>query len=105
VAVLSVPVLTVFSVAVHKAVGTASVLGLLIAVPGTLGFIWAGWGHPDLPRFSLGYVSLPAAAIIAPFSVLFAPVGARIAHRLNPRPLKIAFAVFLAITAMRMLLG
>jgi uncharacterized membrane protein YfcA len=101
---LSVPILTAFSTPVHKAVGTASALGLLIAIPGMIGFMWAGWGHPDLPPFSLGYVSLPAVLIIAPFSFLFAPLGARIAHALNPRPLKMVFAVFLAITAARMLL-
>jgi uncharacterized membrane protein YfcA len=102
---LSVPILAAFNTPVHKAVGTASALGLLIAIPGTIGFIWAGWGHPDLPPFSLGYVSVPAVIIIAPFSFLFAPLGARIAHALNPRPLKLTFAVFLAITALRMLLG
>ncbi|MCA1868850.1 sulfite exporter TauE/SafE family protein [Agrobacterium genomosp. 3] len=102
---LSVPILTAFNTPVHKAVGTASALGLLIAIPGMGGFMWAGWGHPDLPPFSLGYVSLPAVLIIAPFSYLFAPIGARIAHALNPRPLKITFAVFLAITSLRMLLG
>ena len=101
---LSVPILTSFSAPVHKAVATAAALGLLIAIPGTIGFIWAGWGHPDLPPLSLGYVSLPAVLVIAPFSFLFAPIGARIAHALNPRPLKLTFALFLGITAARMLL-
>ncbi|MSU88501.1 TSUP family transporter [Rhodobacteraceae bacterium 2CG4] len=100
---LSVPTLSAFSFPPHRAVGTAAALGLLIAVPGVAGFIWAGWGIDDLPPGSLGYVSLPAAALIAPMSFLCAPLGARLAHALNPANLKRAFALFLAITALRML--
>jgi uncharacterized protein len=75
---LAVPIFTAFSIPVHKAVGTASALGLLIAIPGTIGFMWAGWGRTDLPPLSLGYVSAPAALIIAPFSYLFAPIAVRV---------------------------
>lgn len=102
---LSVPTLAGFSFPVHKAVGTASALGLLIAIPGVAGFIWSGLDVAGRPPLSLGYVSLPAVAIIAPISFLFAPMGARLAHALNPRYLKLAFAFFLAITAGRMLLS
>lgn len=100
---LSVPTLTLFSYPVHRAVGTASAFGLVIAIPATLGFIWSGWGAPDRPPYSLGYVNLIAAVLIFSASVLTAPVGARIAHSINPRSLKLAFAVFLAIVAVRML--
>jgi len=102
---LSVPTLAAFSFPVHKAVGTASAMGLLIAVPGVAGFIWSGWDAAGRPPLSLGYVSLPAALIIAPVSYFCAPLGVRLAHALNPRYLKLAFAFFLAITAARMLLG
>lgn len=102
---LSVPTLTSFSFPVHRAVGTSSALGLLIAIPGVAGFIWAGLGVADRPPLSLGFVSLPAAAIIAPISFLVAPWGAKLAHALNPRYLKLSFAFFLAITAGRMLLA
>jgi len=102
---LSVPTLASFSFPVHRAVGTSSALGLLIALPGVAGFIWAGLEIAGRPPLSLGYVSLPAVAIIAPVSFLFAPLGARLAHALNPRYLKLAFAFFLAITSARMLLS
>jgi uncharacterized membrane protein YfcA len=102
---LSVPTLAAFSFPVHRAVGSSAALGLLIAVPAVAGFIWAGLDVADRPPFSLGYVSLPAAAIIAPTSFLLAPLGARIAHALNARYLKLAFAVFLALTSARMLLS
>ncbi|TIU34343.1 MAG: sulfite exporter TauE/SafE family protein, partial [Mesorhizobium sp.] len=102
---LSVPTLSSFSFPVHRAVGTSSALGLLIALPAVAGFIWSGLAIAGRPPLSLGYVSLPAVAIIAPVSFLFAPLGARLAHALNPRYLKLAFAFFLAITAGRMLLS
>lgn len=102
---LSVPTLSAFSFPAHRAVGTASALGLLIAVPGVAGFIYAGLEVEGLPPGSLGYVSLPAALIIAPISYLFAPLGTRFAHALDARNLKRVFAVFLAITAVRMLMS
>ncbi len=100
---LAVPVQSAFSVPVHRAVGTAAAFGLLIAIPGTLGFVWAGWGRADLPPGSLGYVNLPAAAAIIPTTWAFAPLGARLAHAIDQSALKRAFALFLAITALRML--
>ena len=100
---LSVPILSLFSFPPHRAVGTAAAFGVVIAVPGVLGFVASGWGAPLRPPWSLGYVSLPAAAILFPVTTLMAPVGARIAHRLPAARLKLAFALFLGITAGRML--
>ncbi|ATI41251.1 hypothetical protein CBW24_04040 [Pacificitalea manganoxidans] len=102
---LAVPSQTAFSVPIRRAVGTASALGLLIAVPGVLGFIWSGWSVDGRPPLSLGYVSLPAAACIVPLTWLFAPYGAKLAHTVNQRVLKLCFAVFLALTAVKMLLS
>lgn len=100
---LSVPVMSMLSVPVHRAVATASVFGLAIAVPAVCGFIWAGIGVEGRPPGSLGYVNLPAAVTLFSMSVLTAPFGAKIAHLMEPRKLKLAFAVFLAISAARML--
>jgi uncharacterized membrane protein YfcA len=88
---------------IHRAVGTAAAIGFVIGVPGTIGFILAGWGKEGLPLLSLGYVNLLGLLLILPTSMLMAPVGARAAHALPVRGLKIAFAVFLALTAARML--
>jgi len=101
---LSVPILTAYSFPILKAVGTASAFGLLIAVPAVVGFISAGWGEEDLPWGSLGYVNLPAALLISPITVLVAPLGARIASSINQQALRLCFAAFLAVTAVRMLL-
>ncbi|MCZ4280742.1 sulfite exporter TauE/SafE family protein [Kiloniella laminariae] len=99
---LSVPVLSSFSFPIHKAVGTASALGLLIAIPGVTGFILIGAGVAERPPLSLGYVSLVGFCLIFPTTVLFAPLGARIAHRLNRLWLRRTFALFLGLTSLRM---
>lgn len=102
---LTVPTLSLFSYPTHRAVGTAAAFGLAIAVPGVAGFVASGWSDPLRPPGSLGYVSLPAAAVIASVTVFAAPVGARLAHALPARRLRIAFAAFLGLTAIRMLWG
>ena len=99
---LSVPVMTLFSMPVHRAVGTASAFGLVIAVPAVLGFIWSGWGVDGRPPYSLGYVSVPAAVMIFSTSVFCAPLGTRLAHSLDSTRLRQVFAVFLFVSAVRM---
>ncbi len=100
---LSVPTMTLSGYPIHRAVGTASAIGFLIGVPGTIGMIFGGWDRQGLPPFSLGFVNLLGLALILPASMLLAPWGARAAHALPVRGLKIAFAVFLALTAARMI--
>ncbi|KAA1194598.1 sulfite exporter TauE/SafE family protein [Pseudohalioglobus sediminis] len=100
----SVAILTMMSQPIHRAVGTAAFFGLLIAIPGTLGFIVNGWGDPRLPVGNLGYVNLIGVALIAPMTVMMAPLGARLAHKLSKRHLSLAFGVFLGIVSVRMIL-
>lgn len=100
---LGVPTLSAFNFPIRRAVGTASLLGLIIALPGTVAFIASGLGRDDLPPFSIGYANMIGFAMIVPATVTLAPVGAKIANTINPRALRIAFAVFLGITACRML--
>ena len=57
----------------------------------------------NLPPGSLGYVWLPALAVIASCSVLTAPLGARMAHRLPVAKLKKVFAFVLYALAIYML--
>ncbi len=96
-----VPFLTLYGRSILRAVATASGVGPMIAIPGALGYMWAGWGAENLPPFSLGYVSLISAAIIIPASVFAAPFGVRVAHNIPRRRLELAFAAFLACVAVR----
>jgi uncharacterized membrane protein YfcA len=98
----SVMILTLFGKSIHKAVGTASLFGLFIAVPGTIGFIIAGWGNSLTPPYSLGFVSIVGFALIAPATVLVAPLGAKIAHGMSQRNLNLIFGIFLLVAALRM---
>jgi uncharacterized membrane protein YfcA len=86
--------MTLYGRPIHQAVATASGVGVLIAVPGTLGYVWAGWGEAGLPPFSLGYVNLLAIAIVMPLSYFVAPIGVRIAHALSKRQLETSFGIF-----------
>jgi len=98
----SVMTLTLFNEPIHRAVGTAALLGLVISLPGMLGFVAAGWGDPRLPAGSLGFVSLLGFACIAPATVLAAPLGARIAHAFSAKQLNMAFGAFLVIASLRL---
>lgn len=102
---LSVPTLSAFAYPIRLAVGTAAAIGLIIGVPGAIGFLVSGLGASGVPPGTVGYVNLIGFALIVPCTVLAAPLGAKIAHTINPRKLRLAFAVFLAATAARMFYG
>ena len=98
----SVMTLTLFNEPIHRAVGTAALFGLVISLPGTVGFILTGLDDPRLPPASLGYVNLLGLAAIAPTTVLMAPLGARIAHGFSAKKLSIFFGLFLVIVSARL---
>lgn len=102
---LTVPFLVWCNTALRKAVATSSAVGLPIAVAGAVGFAVTGWDEPQLPESSSGYIYWPALAGIAAASVVFAPLGARLAHTLPVHVLRKFFAIFLAVLGIRMLLG
>ena len=94
---LSVPFMIWCNVQAHVAIGTSAAIGFPIAVAGTLGYVFSGWHAAKLPDLSLGYVYLPAFAGIVCASVLTAPFGAKLAHRLPVKRLKQVFAVLLVV--------
>lgn len=104
--------MTFYGRPIHQAVATSSGLGILISIPGALGYIYAGWPRaaefPDVsalqPPLALGYVSLLGLAAFIPTSTLAAPLGARLAHTLSKRQLEIAFGIFLLFVCARFLL-
>jgi uncharacterized membrane protein YfcA len=102
-AFLSIPFLARCNVPLKRAIGTAAANGFPIAVAGTIGYVLNGLRVEGLPQATLGYVYLPALAIIVVASMPVAPVGARLAHRLPVRRLRIVFALMLFGLALRML--
>lgn len=101
--VIGVMILTGYGRPIHKAIATASGFGLLIAVPGAIGFMISGWGVDGLPPGSVGFVNLPAFAVIAAMTAMTAPLGARVAHALSRTLLSRVFAGYLALTAVLLL--
>ena len=98
----SVMVLTLFGQPIHKAVGTAALFGLVISLPGTIGYAVAGMTDTRLPGAMLGYVSLVGFVLIAPATVLAAPLGAKLAHAFSERKLSLLFGLFLVIASIRL---
>jgi len=102
-AFLSIPFLVRCNVPLRRAIGTAAANGFPIAVAGTVGYVLHGLCVPHLPAGSLGFVYLPALALIVVASIPLAPLGARLAHRLPVRRLRAVFSVMLLALALRML--
>ncbi|WP_052464694.1 sulfite exporter TauE/SafE family protein [Geoalkalibacter subterraneus] len=100
--VVAVPLMVVLlRLPIHLAVGNSSALVMVSALWGTLCYLSLGWSEAHLPPFSLGYVNLLVAVLVAPLSMIFARVGARVAsHTRHDRLMKI-FAVFLIFIGLR----
>ncbi len=92
---ISVPFLLWCNVIMHQAVATSAALGFPIAFANTIGYVWSGWNVQDLPAGMIGYVYWPALIVLVFFSVLLAPLGAKVAHSLPVASLKRVFAFVL----------
>jgi len=93
--------MTLYGRPLHQAVATSAGVGVLIAIPGTIGYVWAGWGDPFLPLGSTGFVNWIAFAVILPVALIVTPYGVRIAHALPKRRLEIGFGAFCLFVAAR----
>lgn len=100
---ISVPLLTLYNYPAHKAVGTAAAIGLIISLPGALTMLTLGNTPTDAPVGTFGLVNLFSFICIVPLTVLFAPVGASLAAKLDAGKLKKIFAFVLLFTGLRML--
>jgi len=99
---LSVPLLTLCGVPIHRAIGTAAAFGLFIAVPATLGFIISGWGVAGRPFGSFGYVNGLGFALITAAAWPMVPLGAKLAHKMDAVLLRRVFGICLALVALNM---
>jgi len=93
--------MALFGRPIHQAVATSAGVGVLISIPGMIGYIWAGWGAENLPPFSIGFVNVLMVLIIIPVTLMVAPVGVKLAHALSKRKLEVGFGIFLMIVAVR----
>jgi len=98
-----VPMMTLYGRPIHRAVATAAGFGFLIAVPAVMGFLLAGSDLTNKPPFTIGLVNIAAFVVVVSMTTLTAPIGVRLAHAMDPKPLKRVFAVFIAVMAANML--
>lgn len=98
-----VPFLTACRVPMHSAVAVSAACGLPIAFFGMLGYVVSGLGVEGLPAQSVGYVFWPAALAIVVSSMVFAQLGAKLAHKIPVGPLKKLFGVLLVVVGLRLL--
>ncbi len=97
-----VPILTMMNQPIHKTLGNAAFFGFVISVPAVIGYILMGYEQTNLPIGSVGFVNLLGFALISPFSVLAAPLGVKLAHKLSDKSLTRFFGGFLFVVAIRM---
>jgi uncharacterized membrane protein YfcA len=89
---------------IHQAVATSAGLGVIISVPGTVGYMLAGLPQMSiLPPLSIGFISIIGFVLLAPLSIWFAPVGARLAHAISKRRLEVAYGLYLLAASGRFL--
>lgn len=99
---LTVPLLAKFNYPMRNAVAVSSACGLPIAISGTLGYALLGWQKAGLPDGSFGYIYLPAFFGIIATSMLFAPLGAKLANKLPTQQLRRYFALLLLAVAVKL---
>lgn len=98
-----VPLMSLYNTPIHRAVATAAGFGVIIAVPSVIGFLTLSIDPAVRPPFTIGAVNLVAFFIVIAMTLLTAPIGVKLAHSMDPKPLKRVFAVFLTLVALNML--
>jgi uncharacterized membrane protein YfcA len=99
---LTVPFMLYCGVRMHTAIGTGAAIGIPVAAIGTIGYIVSGWRVEALPSWAIGFVYVPALALLVAGSMLTAPIGARVAHKLPVLTLRRVFACLLYVLATKM---
>ena len=102
---MTVPFLHWFNVSMQKAVATSAACGLPIAVIGTLAYVYTGWGQMSDKPATLGFLHIHALVVIAMSSFVFAPLGAKLAHSISEKALRLSFAGILLLLSAIMFLG
>jgi uncharacterized protein len=93
--ILTNMIMTFHGRAIHESVATSAGVGVMVSIPGTLGYVITGWDRMGLPPFSAGFVSIAAVLALMPTGFLAAKLGARVAHHLSRRRLELCFATYL----------
>lgn len=94
---LTTPFLIWHNVPVRSAIGTSAAAGVPISLAGTLGYLLNDSSRFADMTYVQGFVYLPAVLCVSIGSFFFAPMGARLAHRLPVATVKKLFAIMLVL--------
>jgi len=100
--ILVVPTLAFFHTPLKKCIGTAAATGFFISLVGAASF-WF-FGRNGETGLELGYIYVPAFVSIGIMSVITAPIGAALSHRLPTKVLRPLFGSLLATAGLLMLI-
>jgi len=98
-----VPTMTLYNTPIHRAVATAAGFGVIIAIPSVIGFLFVSIDPAIKPPFTIGAINLIAFVLIITMTLITTPYGVKLAHAMDPKPLRRVFAVFLTLVALNML--
>lgn len=102
--VIAVPLMViVLSFPIHLAVGNSSALIVISSLSGALAYMYHGWNEAMLPPYSLGFVNLMVFCLVAPFAIMTARLGVRVASRTAHDKLTRVFAVLLVFVGLQMI--
>ncbi len=101
--IFGLPLMSLYGITMHRAIATAAGFGLIIAVPSVAGFLLLDVAPENRPPLTIGAVNLVAFAVVIAMTLITAPWGVRLAHAMDPKPLKRVFAVFIMVVALNML--
>src|SRR5690606_16818374 len=101
--IFAIPYLARFSLPMRTVIGTSTASAAVYATCGAIGYVSAGWSVPGLPDATLGFVYLPAFAVMATTAWIATPLGVRLAGRISERALRRSFALFLIAAAVAIL--
>ena len=102
-AIMNVPILKFFGYSINKAIGSAAAIGFIIALFGTIGFLFSGnYLNVNLP-LSIGFLNIPAFLIFFPITAFMARLGAKASHRINKKKMTKYFGLFLIIIGSKFL--
>jgi len=97
--IFAIPYLNRFSLPMRTIIGTSTAGAAVYSTFGAIGYISAGWSATNLPPSAIGYVYLPAFALMAITASVCTPLGVRLGSYINEPRLRQAFAVFLFFAA------
>ena len=99
---LMVPFMRTFGYDIRRSIGTASAIGILIAISGTLTMMTGGEiiNNVNTP-YTIGYINLFGFIVFVPVTMLMARIGAKAVYRIDKKLLSKIFGTFLIIVSMR----